>query len=244
MNATVVEDVIDVADTNGTVRRFPIQVAVDGLDFKNHRLTDPEPSGRQIIELAGLNPDGDVGLAVILSNGDFEDVRLDERVNLRASGRERFVAFRTDRDFKLRIDGREITWGKPVISGQVLHQLAQPDDGQSVFLEVKGGTDRLVEVDDMIDLDEPGIERFLTAPTPVQSIEIVINARPYTVDGNTITFAEVVALAFPRTANPQAVFSMTYRKAAGNPSTGELAVGGTVAIKKGTAFNVTCTVQS
>ena len=53
-------------------------------------------------------------------------MRLDEPFDLRERGAERFVAFLTDRDFKLTLNDDELRWGKPVISGTVLYGLAKP----------------------------------------------------------------------------------------------------------------------
>jgi hypothetical protein len=50
-----------------------------------------------------------------------------------------------------------------------LYELAQPNESQAVFLDVPGGTDQLVEPDDLFDLTQPGVERFITAPTPIRN---------------------------------------------------------------------------
>ncbi|MBQ6135740.1 MAG: multiubiquitin domain-containing protein, partial [Kiritimatiellae bacterium] len=154
----------------------------------------------------------------------------------------RFVAFLTDRDFKFTLKDDELRWGKPIISGAVLYGLAKPGEGEAVFLEVPGGEDRLIEHGELIDLVQPGIERFITARL---TFEIIVNSRPRTVNARTVTFEQIVQLAFPGQHEPNVVFSMTYRHAASTPPAGELGVGGSVDVKKkGTVFNVTRTVQS
>ena len=176
------------------------------------------------------------------------EVRVDAAVHgalerrLRERGAERFIAFLTDRDFKLTLNDDELRWGKPVISGAVLYGLAKPSEGEALFLEVPGGEDRQIEHGELIDLSEPGIERFITARL---TFEIIVNSRPRTVNVRTVTFEQIVQLAFPGQHEPNVVFSMTYRHAASTPHAGELGAGGTVNVKKkGTVFNVTRTVQS
>ena len=73
---------------------------------------------------AGLDPLDEFSLFAILPSGDFEDVRLDETFDLRGKGAERFVAFRSDRDFRLTLNDHELRWGKPAISGAALYTLA------------------------------------------------------------------------------------------------------------------------
>ena len=124
---------------------YRIQFALENLDFSPLTVVDPIPLGRQVLEAAGLEPDRGYSLFAIVETGDFEDVRLNEPFDLRGAGAERFVAFLTDRDFKFEVNSHEERWGKPAISGRVLAALAKPGPDEAVFLEVRGGTDVLVE---------------------------------------------------------------------------------------------------
>ena len=111
---------------------------------------------------------------------------------------------------------------------------------------MRGGEDRLIEPDDRINLDEPGIERFITALRPHKGYVITVNAVDETVPDKHVTFEQVVKLSHPNApAETNVKFSMTYRNAASHPHAGELGEGGSVEVKKhGTIFNVTRTVQS
>lgn len=223
-------------------RGYRFLLAQDDLNFQSRQVSDPVPLGRQLLEAGALDPRDGYSLFAILPSGDFEDVRLNEPFDLREHGAERFVAFMTDRDFKFTLNDDELRWGKPIISGAILYKLAKPDQGEGVFLDVPGGEDRLIENGELIDLAEPGIERFITARL---TFEIIINSRPRTVNARTVTFEQIVQLAFPGEHGPNVVFSMTYRHAASSPHAGELGAGGSVDIKKKrTVFNVTRTVQS
>jgi hypothetical protein len=225
-------------------RSYRIQFALDNLNFRTIEMADPVPLGRQILAAAGLDARGDYGLFAILPSDDFEDIRLDEPYDLRGRGIEQFVGFHSDRDFKMTLDDRQITWGKPAIKGSDLHKLANVGEDQAVFLEVRGGEDRLISVQEIIDLTAPGVERFITSSRPTTEIEIIVNGRPRVVTGSQVTFEQIVQLAFPGSHNPNSVFSITYRKAASNPPEGELSAGGIIKIKKGTIFNVTPTDKS
>jgi hypothetical protein len=226
-------------------RGYRIRFAQDGLNFRDLDVADPVPLGRQILAAAGRDPHDGYSLFAILPSGDFEDVRLDEPFDLRKRGAERFVAFQTDRDFKLTLNDHQLEWGKPTIGGVILYKLANIGENEAVFLEVRGGEDQLIEPADLIDLTAPGIERFITAPRAPKTFEIIVNSRPREVDEKQVTFEQVVQLAFPGPHETNVVFSMTYRHAASTPHAGELGAGGSVEVKKkGTVFNVTRTVQS
>lgn len=237
-------DCDDLGETTRDSRAYRIQVALDNLNFRTVEVADPVLLGRQILTAAGVDARGDYSLFAILPAGDFEDIRLDESFNLHGRGVEQFVAFHTDRDFKLTLNGRQIAWGKPAINGSTLYKLANIDHNQAVFLEVRGGKDKLIEPEEMIDLTAPGIERFITAPRSTVEIEIIVNARPKAVSDPEVTFKQIVQLAFPGAHNLNSVFSITYRKAASTPPEGELGTGGSVKIKQGTIFNVTRTDKS
>lgn len=226
-------------------RGYRFLLAEGDLNFQHRHVSDPVPLGRQLLEAASLDPRLGYSLFAILQSGEFEDVRLNEPFDLRERGAERFIAFQSDREFKLTLNDDELRWGKPVISGAVLYGLAKPGDNETVFLEVPGGEDRLIEHNELIDLTGAGVERFITARKPPVTFEIIVNSRRRTVDARTVTFEQVVQLAFPGQHQPNVVFSMTYRHAASAPYAGELGAGGSVDVKKkGTVFNVTRTVQS
>ena len=222
-------------------RQYRIRYAQDDLDFRTLAVSDPVPLGRQILMSAGVDPKAGYSLFAILPTGDFEDVRLDEPFDLRKRGAERFVAFQTDRDYKLTLNGGQLAWGKPAIKGTALYALAKVGAEEAVFLVVPGGKDRLVEPDELVDLTAPGIERFITAPKPVTAFEIIVNARPHVVADQVVTYEQVVNLAFPGSQSERnVVFVMTYRHAASKPHAGNLGPRGRVDVKKtGTIFNVT-----
>ena len=225
---------------------YRILFGLEGLAFRHIDVPDPVPTGRQILDSAGLDRRGDYLLFALLASGDFEDIRLDETVDLRGKGAERFIAFKSDRDFKFSLNDRQMAWGRADLLGSVLYDLADPSPEEAIFLEVRGGEDRLIEPDDRVNLDAPGIERFVVAPRPTKGYVILVNAVEETVPDKHVTFEQVVKLSHPNApAETNVKFSMTYRNAASLPHAGELGEGGSVEVKNhGTIFNVTRTVQS
>ena len=167
------DDRFDVEDVAAAIREgrslrpaalYRIVVLDDQLHERHVDLSDPVPTGRQILQAAGSRPADEYSVYAILTSGEFEDLRLDETYDLRGRGAERFVIFQTDRAFKFTIDDRQLEWGKPSISGRVLKALAGvPPETYDVYLEVRGGgQDILIRDGDLIDLGKPGIERFIT----------------------------------------------------------------------------------
>ena len=224
---------------------YRILFAQDNLNFRAIEVSDPLPLGRQILAAAGLSARGDCSLFAILETGDFEDVRLDEPFDLRGHGAERFVAFQTDRDFKLTVNDSQVVWGKPAIPGAVLYTLAKPGENEAVFLVIRGGEDRQIEPSEAVDLTAPGVEHFVSAPKRKLKIEIVVNGHEVEVEDSHQTFEQFVAIAYPGEASaPNIKYSITYRRVASKPYSGELAAGGYVEVMNGSIINVGRTIQS
>ncbi len=92
---------------------FPIRVAGTDLQFRPLSLTDPEPTGRQIIDAAGSHPVEEYAVLQWLDNGSLERLRLDETTDLRKPGAERFIVVRSDREFRFEIDGSRNPGSRP-----------------------------------------------------------------------------------------------------------------------------------
>jgi hypothetical protein len=227
-------------------KAYRIKLGINGINFNNVQVADPVPTGRQILESANLNSRDDYVLIAILDSGDFEDIRLDETFDLRQKGAERFIVFKTDREFKFKLNDRQLIWGDPTLPAEVLYTLSEVEPGEAIFKDVRGGEDILIERNETVDLNAPGVERFITAPRPIKGYVIIVNSREETVNHKRVTFEQVIQLSHPNAPPDTNVrFSMTYRNAASKPHAGELGEGGSIEVKKeGTIFNVTRTVQS
>ncbi len=129
-------------------------------------LHDPVITGRQLLAAAGKHPVDEYLLSLVLRDGQLEDLRLEETVDLQRPGVERFLTWRSDRSFRFVIDGRRFEWGAPSITGLKLKELAGVDPATyGVWLEVPGTEDRPIADAEAIDLQQPGVERFFTGKT-------------------------------------------------------------------------------
>lgn len=127
-------------------------------------IEDPVPTGRQLLETAGLTPVEGFVLLFRLPDGDLESIRLDETVDLRRRGVERFFAFETDRIFLFELDDRRLEWGAPKITGRTLLRLADRNPRQfGVWRVETGGEHVRVGNRGFANLSEEGLERFRTA---------------------------------------------------------------------------------
>ncbi|GLQ22568.1 hypothetical protein GCM10007853_04420 [Algimonas ampicilliniresistens] len=142
--------------------QFKVRIADTTLKFRSYTIDDPKPLGRQLIEAVGGHPVEEHVAFAILPNGDFEDIRLDEGFDLRGRGVEKVLVARSDRSFRLKVDDADVEWPHACISGFVLRKLAKLAENYSLWQERPGQHDRKIENDDIINLDEPGVERFIS----------------------------------------------------------------------------------
>lgn len=172
--------------------KFSASVALDSITFSQIELGDPVPLGRQILSKAGHTPPDAFSLYAILDSGDFEDVRLDETFDLRGKGTERFIAFTGDKVFRLFANDREVKWGPETVSEATLRFLTGAKADEAVYLEVRGGTDRLIKAGDSVDLTQDGVERFITAKAP-KTYHFFVNGVNYETDQAKLTGLQIKA---------------------------------------------------
>lgn len=144
--------------------KFRMLFGNDVLEFHPVEIEDPVPTGRQLLEAAGVHPVIDYEVFQVLNNGMLERVRQDETTDLRSSGVEKFLVFRSDASFRFVLDDREFEWGAKFITGLTLKKLASVAPATyGVWQEVRGsGEDRAIGDTELVDLSKSGVERFFT----------------------------------------------------------------------------------
>jgi hypothetical protein len=235
-----IEDVQDAVSSGRQPRDhgpYGVLIGDAALDFTPAVFADPVPTGRQILSAKGVHDPLEFLVLQWLVTGELIELRLDETVDLRSAGVERFIVFRTDRSFRISLDNQVLEWGASQISGRTLKKLGGLDPSDyEVWLDTRGAADRVIGDRELIDLAAPGVEKFYTI---AKSITVVVNARPYQVRETSLTFLAVVRLPFPDAVISETrIYTVTYKRGpAANPE-GTLVDGAIVQIKNGMAFNV------
>jgi hypothetical protein len=148
---------VETSGSSGNRPRFTINV-----DGREHEVDDPVLTGRQVLNLAGKSPAEEHLLYLLEKDNVLEDIGLEETVDLRGAGVERFMVFRADRSFRFELNGKRQDWGAPKISEETLRELAGVDQCFRVFLERQNESDRLIERGEFVDLTTPGVEHIYT----------------------------------------------------------------------------------
>lgn len=195
MNTTLKDAVPDAAqaERSGRGDRHRALFALDGLDFRPLELDDPIVLGRQILREVGIRDLDAHSLFLLTADGEFEDVRLDEKVDLRGQGNCRFIAFSTDPLYQAKLNDCRIVWGQAAIPEPVLRTLAGIGEDEAVFLEVRGGTDEPIARGAMVDLSASLVEKFITAPDRPRW-SFYVNGTLYRSDSKKLTAAQIKAM--------------------------------------------------
>ena len=110
---------------------------------------------------------------------------------LRAEGKERFIAFQSDRSFRVEIDRRRFEWGTAKLTGLIGKQMAGKDPAcNGIWLERQDGPDHFVQDADVVELNAAGVERLRTGPVFLLRIE----GKEYLWSERTITTEQIAEL--------------------------------------------------
>ena len=78
-----------------------------------------------------------------------------------------------------------------------------------------------------------------------KGFDIIVNARPYTVEHDEVTFDEIVNIAYPDGGRGALIsYTVLFYEGGGREKEGGVSVGEKVKVKDGTVFNVTRTDRS
>lgn len=145
----------------------PYVVKIGGPDmtFERYQIDDPIVTGRQLLNVTAVRPVEDYALFQVLPQGGLELIRLGETVDLRAGGRERFIAFKADTLYRFVLNGESFEWGAPEIGISALEIVGDIDpETHGIWWERVDEPDQLLEENDRVDLTIAGVERFRTGP--------------------------------------------------------------------------------
>lgn len=195
--------------------QFTFKVAEADLVFRFLTTKDPVPTGRDIIDLAGLHPIEEHLVLQILPSGDLETLRLNETVDLRIAGIEQFIIARSDRTYRLHLVDDEVEWPVALINGLTLKRLGkQNPDEVAVFLARADHADEEIDSNEYVDLAQPGVERFYFRPVE-QTVSIFVNKRPVKIENGNRTGFEIKQAAIAQGVPIKPDFVLSLHKEGG-----------------------------
>jgi hypothetical protein len=137
-----------------------IEVGGADLDFRRITVFDSTPSGDQILGYCDFSPREEYVVLQWLPEGDIEEIRPDESVDLRNLARARFIIEKTDRLFRFILNDRTLAWPRKSIPVHLLRTLGEIADGDSLFIKREEVADQRLEDEDTVSLASSGVENI------------------------------------------------------------------------------------
>lgn len=237
-------DALDrVPGKRGDKETFYAQISDDTFLFRDHVFADRKVTGAQIAEARAAHPVADYVILQQLPTFELETLRPTELADL--SNPARFFVIKGDGTEKFTVDGLSLEWPRKIVSGITIKRLVEKDaDVIELVLEREDAPDKVVEDDDEVRLGAIGVEKFKTRPAKIQ-IKIIVNGRSKEWTAKMITFAELIAIAYPVPPTGQCiVYTITYHQGPPNRPEGTLTEGESVRVRDGMVFNVRFTDKS
>jgi hypothetical protein len=174
----------DSLNVGASQKGHTIAIAGLSLAFRQVTILDKILTGRHLAQAAGLESAQDAVVLEVLANGELEDIRPDEQVDLGEST-GKFVIVQSDRSFRFTIDADRFDWPARVISGGQLRKLGHLPADREIYLELPGPVERLIDEHELVDLGAPGVEMFKTRKRSwklnVQGVVLVVHEPTITV---------------------------------------------------------------
>lgn len=130
-------------------------------------------------------------------------------------------------------------------TGEALYRLGHVKPGDELFREVKGDHEYPVIPDEPEPIHLREDEHFHSGPPKSKKFTIIVNGQKKVVTTRTVSFNEIVKLAFP--TPPQGaniLYTVSYEDGPRVNPQGSMKEGQTVKVKDGMIFNVTATDKS
>ena len=144
-------------------KSYQIRLGSDESFTERITLADPVPSGRQILQKSGRRPEKEYQLLLLTPDGDLEEIGLDETIDIRTRGVEKFFVFETDCLRAFEIDDRRFLWGDKAILESTLKFLAGVSSDYTVWQERRGEDDLRIDPGVLANLEDTGVEVFFSA---------------------------------------------------------------------------------
>ena len=215
----------------------PLKFVVEGKEYETF---DQYITGAELKQLAGIPEDVELHLSIRKPYHD-ELIENTMRVNLARPETEYFFV---KRKLSFTIAGQPYVWYKQFISGKQLREIGNISPEDEIYLDLPNGwQDDFIDDDEIVDLARPGTEYFLVRRVPQQCV-IYVNGREKVWNKRTITYEEVLKLAFPNISTGTVAYTVEYSGGPHQNPKGSMSKGDMVFVKNRMNFNADGTGRS
>jgi len=151
---------------------------------------DPVLTGREILSKGGFEKVDSYAL-IKFEHPGTSSVGLEDRVDLREPGVEKFRAFESDRVFRFTLNQRGYEWGAATISGAELRDAGAVSDDEAILLDREHQADEVIQNNDEVNLGQKGGERLRTRP---RLVTVLYNHQPFKLEAGNYSTEQLKAV--------------------------------------------------
>lgn len=211
------------------------------IEEKQYETFDQYMTGAELKQLAGIPLETELFLSISKPYQD-ELIENSTRINLARPETEYFFVKKKLQFF---INDKPFTWYKQYIRGVQIRELGNISTDEDIFLDINADwQDDQIFDDEVVDLARPGKEKFFSKPKSTEFM-IIVNARQHIWKEETISFEQLIVLAFGSyDNNPNKGYTVTYSRGWSPKPEGTIVKGSAVRVKNKMIFDVTATDKS
>ncbi|WP_165730978.1 multiubiquitin domain-containing protein [Polaribacter sp. 20A6] len=201
-------------------------------------------TGKDILDLACLTPIEDYELLLKTNHKGYEPIQLTETVDLSDPGIE-YLTAKLYKSIKIFIDDKEYLVEECSSTPQKLLELAGYNNDSYYLTQIKKGNTEIGykeknDANHKISLQNES--RFCLYEREQQCV--IVNAESHAWNKKTISFEEIVKLAFGDGCNPSFTYTVTYTRGVSQKPSGTLVKGNDVIVKSKMVFDAQQTNKS
>jgi hypothetical protein len=218
--------------------KVPLKFIIEGKEYETR---DQYKTGAELKEIGNIPLDTELFLSISKPYQD-ELIENDKAVDLERPETEYFFV---KKKLHFTINKTPFTWYKQYIRGVQIRELGKIDQDDEIYLKIDPPfEDELITDEEKVDLARPGKEHFVSKEKPID-FTVIVNARPKEWKEKTISFEQVVILAFGTyDNNPNKGYTVTYSRGPEPKPEGTMIKGSVVKVKNKMIFDVTATDKS
>jgi len=216
------------------------------LRINNKRFVSSESkiTGRMILNIAELSPVENFELLYKINEKGFTPIQLDEEVDLKTAGIEGFRAT-PYKKITIKVDDKEYEVEECFMTPNEIMSLADINSDRNYLTGIRRGGVEVTYKDDVehkISITRKS--HFISCPLEgIQSV--IVNAREKGWSNDTISFVDVVKLAYGEfSSNPNIIYTVNYKRGVMSKPEGSMVKGEVISVKNKMIFNVTQTNKS
>ncbi|MEE9361980.1 MAG: multiubiquitin domain-containing protein [Cellulophaga sp.] len=215
------------------------------INNKRFESSESKLTGRDLLSIASLTPVEDYELLYRINEKGFTPIQLDEEVNLKTAGIEGYRA-RPYKKLTIKVDNKHYEVEECLMTPKEIMTLTGINSDRYYLKEIRKGGVEVTYKDDVEHKIAITKNSCFVSCEIEEVIEcVIVNSKPKDWSKNTISFEDVVALAYGKVStNPDVIYTVNYINGVPSKPEGSMLKGDVVSVKNKMIFNVTETNKS